>query len=529
MGCVCCGDSGKLQPIDDGCAITRIPIPHDDEHKRLLVRVAIPAEGYQPTVHYDCTHNQVQGIRNRVIGVVPKPTSEGLRLMRKGAHGITRFLLPTSPDDIFALSKRHGGAKGARYAAAADDYLSFGLDKSDSNIKMFIKPERFDPTSKENPDPRAIQFRGAKYCVALAQYLRPIEEQIYQFDAASDGVPRSRNVAKGLNCVARAALLYEKSKNFSNPYYITMDASRFDKHVSVAHLRMEHGVYLSSNPDKGFASLLAKQLINKCYTGSGVCYTTTGRRMSGDMNTAIGNIVIMISMIIAYCRHHLRLLKWDCIDDGDDFIIIIEKEDVSRFCADVSRIFLTFGMEMKVDPPVSGLHEVEFCQSKVIEFSPGGFKFIRDYRKVISHSTSGVRNWTNRTFRDKTINAVGICELVMNLGVPVLQEYALALIRNTSGSKDPMKYATSGMQAKITRELANLGIRDASRIKPKPVQQCARESFEIAYGLSVYEQILLENKFRSWTFSLEAPQLYGVEWDASDWTGSMSTSEVYRL
>jgi len=529
VDCVCCGSAGKLQPIDDGCSLDRVPIIHDDEHKRLLVRVAIPAEGFQPTVHHDCTHNQVQAIRNRVIGVVPKPNSEGLSLMRKGMHAITRSLVPTTEDDIFALSKRHGGAKGARYARAAEEYLSFGLQKSDSNIKTFVKPERFDPTSKENPDPRAIQFRAPKYCVALAKYLRPIEEQVYQFQNASNGVPRSRNVAKGLNSKARAHALMEKAKHFKNPCFITMDASRFDKHVSVAHLRMEHNIYLTCNSCPEFARLLNMQLLNKCFTTRGIKYTVKGRRMSGDMNTAIGNIIIMLIMIFAYCSYHLGLSKWDCLDDGDDFVIIIEREDEIRFCADVSDVFLTMGMEMKVDPPVYDLHDVEFCQSKIIEYCPGGYKFVRNYRKVISNSTSGVRNWGNRTVRNNTINSVGMCELVLNLGIPVLQEYALALLRNTSGSKDPMKYASMGYKAHMSRELANLRVSNIKHVRPTSITSEARASFARAYGMSEGDQIDLEERLRAWSFVLDDPIYHGAEWDVDTWTGTMSYNEIYRL
>lgn len=517
-----------MQPVDTGCTIRHVPIPHDDEHKKLLVRVSIPAEGFQPTVHHDCTHNQVQAIRNRVIGEVPKPNSEGLNLMRLGARAITRNLVPTAEDDIFALSKRHGGAKGARYARAADEYLMTGLLPSDSNIKMFVKPERFDPNSKVNPDPRAIQFRAPKYCVALAQYLRPIEEQIYQFDHASDGVPCTRNVAKGLNSKSRAQLLAEKAKLFDDPCFITMDASRFDKHVSVAHLRTEHGVYLACNRDPVFRRLLKLQLKNKCFTSRGISYVVLGRRMSGDMNTAIGNIVIMLGMIIGYCRYHLKLSKWDCLDDGDDFVIIIEKGDAHRFCADVSEVFLSMGMEMKVDEPVTSLHDVEFCQSKVIEFCPGGYKFVRNYRKVISNGTSGVRNWSNRTVRNNTIHAVGMCELVLGLGIPVLQEYALALIRNTSGPKDIMKYTSEGYKAHMARELASLRVTDIRQVKAQPIQACARASFAQAFGLSEGEQLRLEARFRSWNFSLDDPLFIGDEWDVDTWTGSVSMNEIYR-
>jgi hypothetical protein len=74
-----------------------------------------------------------------------------------------------------------------------------GVNKRDAYVNCFVKPERFDGHAKKDPDPRAIQFRGSKYCVELASYLQPGEHQLYKTRFASKGVPPTRNIAKGLN------------------------------------------------------------------------------------------------------------------------------------------------------------------------------------------------------------------------------------------------------------------------------------------------------------------------------------------
>lgn len=519
-----------LQPLDEGCSIRSIPVPDGDEHKRLLVRVAIPeTDGiFQPTIHYDCIHNQIQSIHNRVCGVVERPTPEGLRVVRLAASAIAATLPETQPDDVYDLARRHGGMKGARYRRAADELTTFGLFPGDSTVKMFVKAERFNPLAKINPDPRAIQFRGAKYCVALAQYLRPIEEHLYQFDKASAGVPRTRNVAKGLNSVARAELLVAKGSAFRSPVYITLDASRFDKHVSEALLKVEHSVYRASNPSEEFAELLRLQLRNRCFSTLGVAYRVRGRRMSGDMNTAIGNVVIMLCMMIAFCDLILGLFRWDCLDDGDDIVVILEEEDVARFRAEVTGAFRTFGMEMKMDEPCRSIHEVEFCQSKVIEYQPFRFKFVRDYRSVLSKATSGVRNWGNVGYRVKVIHAIGTCELILGLGVPVLQAYAQALLRNSSGDRDILRHAPDGLKARALRDARLLGIKDVRHLRPAAIHPVARTTFAEAFGCSESLQLELESFFASWTFDVRSLSLHGLEWEVESWTSAQSTCELYR-
>jgi len=518
-----------LKPIDDGCAIKFVPVFDGNEHKRVLVRQAIPdTDGiYQPTIHYDCGHNQLQAIRNRVIGVVNKPTPQGLAMVRGAARVIAATLPISAPDDIYALANRHGGLKGSRYRAAADELCVGGLHPGDSTVKMFVKAERFDGHTKVNPDPRAIQFRGPKYCVEIAQYLRPVEEHLYQFDHASAGVPRSRNVAKGLNSVDRAELLVEKARHFRCPVFVTCDASRFDMHVSEALLKIEHSVYLAGMPVERFRELLAMQLKNRCYSSIGIKYVVRGRRMSGDMNTAIGNVVLMLAMMMAFCKL-LGLKRWDCLDDGDDIVVILEEGDVCRFQKEIIPVFAGFGMEMKVDAAVRSIHEVEFCQSRIVEFSAGRYKFVRDYRAVMSKATSGVRNWLNPAYRSRTIHAIGTCELVLGLGVPVLQSYALALLRNSRGASDLLHHAPDGLRARTLRDVKLLGLRNLGDLKPQPIQQCARESFAQAFGLDEMEQIRMEKALDSWIFTMDVTQ-HGPEWDVASWTCAQSHNELYRL
>lgn len=401
-----------------------------------------------------------------------------------------------------------------------------GVTKKDATVKMFVKPERFNPEAKRNPDPRAIQFRNPKYCVALAQFLHPIEHHAYEISCASNKVIRSRNVAKGLNSCARAELLIKKSEAFEDPVYLGLDAARFDKHVSKEKLEIEHSVYLRSNPDRMFRQLLSWQLINKCFSNLGLVYKVRGRRMSGDMNTAVGNCVIMLIMLIAIFTIVLKV-KWDCLDDGDDVIVIIERKDLNRVMSRLADLFLSFGMEIKIESVCSDIHEVVFCQSSIIEYRPGKHKFVRDWRKVISNALCGVNHWTNDTYRKRVLQAIGTCELVLNLSVPILQSFACAILRNVSGGRAvDLSLAPDGLQRRTYRDLKALGIAPDS-IEPQPITLSGRSSFATAFGVSIEDQIAIERRLDAWTFQTCGTVVFPAELIEQTWEYFPTMSEVY--
>lgn len=506
----------------------RPPRSDRDPHRRVLVRaLAFEETGcYKPTFHYDCPLNQIRSLEGRVAGIVPHPTEGGLAELYAARDHVRQLMPKTSAAPLHEMPNRYSGMKKQRYLQALADYLSWGIDKTHSYLKFFVKCERFDPQAKVDPDPRAIQFRGARFAVAVAQFLHPIESYIYTSSWGSAGVTKSRNIAKGLNSVARAELLAFKLESFIQPVIVSLDASRFDKHVSQELLRIEHSLYLASNPDPFFAQLLSWQLVNTGFSNLGLKYKVRGRRMSGDMNTAVGNCLIMLLMLIAYALS-IGLSKWDCLDDGDDCLLIVEKEQLGLILSTVKGKFLSYGMVMKIEHVADSLPEVLFCRSHPVEYMPGRWKFVRDYRDVLSKAATGTKHWDSITYRLRVINAVGLCELILGLGVPVLQSFALMLLRNVPAGAYDLDLAPCGMAARANRDLKMLGL-SLKQLKPVPVQWCARESFATAFGLAPEEQIRLERKFADLTF--DAKSTAPPVWEHSGfWDWDQTWGEVVTL
>lgn len=512
----------KPLDIDDGCEVCKYPEDDGNGEKKLLVRAALPSDGefYAPTFHYDNVPNQIRAVTGRVIGKVVKPSHQGIARLTNTCDEWGKSLYKVVQAPLDEMPNLYSGAKRARYLRALDRFNMVGLSTRDAYCNAFVKAERFDGNEKSDPDPRMIQFRGAKYCVELASYLRPGEHQLYKTTWACLGVPPSRNIAKGLNQKDRAMLLLQKMSYFDSPVVVSLDASRFDKHVSKQLLRVEHRLYSWFNNSPRFKWLLSLQLVNKVFTKLGMKYIAEGRRMSGDMNTALGNCVLMLMMVVTYCSW-LQLARYDMLDDGDDVVVIIESNDLEKFRGSVIEHFLDYGMEMKVECVASTLPLVTFCRSNPVNTHDESWKFVRHYRDVVSKALTGIRHWQDPNYRAKAIKAIGMCELSLNLGVPVLQAFAVALLRNSEGVEFDVKYLSDGLRVRWNREFHPAG--------PVVIEDCARVSFESAFGVSWARQVELEEAFSQWTFSNPASLTYwGQEWNP-DWIHMPSNVERHRL
>jgi len=405
--------------------------------------------------------------------------------------------------------KCYTGAKATKYFNAAKfvSEHAANLTAVHARIQLFIKAENTNPCAKMNPPPRAIQFRDIRFGVVLAAYLKPLEHAFYRMRGGrgryARQVPWSRPIGKGHSSTGRARMLREKLAGVKDACVISLDAKQFDKHVSLALLQIEHAFYRWVNHDPDFAHLLQLQLTNRGSSREGVSYKVVGKRMSGDMNTALGNCLLMVLMVTTAMEGHV----YDILDDGDDCLVILPRADLAWALNHLPAAFLTYGFELKVEGfwgtegPGWSMAQVEWCQSNPIEITTNEWRFVRNPIKVLSTALQGSKYFTSIGARAKLINTIGLAELMLNNGVPVLQEYGLALMRN-SGTKAILKIQeTDDLWYRITRELGERNMKQLARVDPSPPTWEARESFEIAFGISPTDQLVWEELLRNWSFT----------------------------
>jgi len=101
--------------------------------------------------------------------------------------------------------------------------------------------------------------------------------------------------------------------------------STFDAHVTIEMLEMTHRFYNSyhRNHNSEIQKYSRMTLINKCQNRNGDRYKIVGTRMSGDVDTSLGNSLINYAILKEAIS--IFKVKGDVIVNGDDSIIFLNE------------------------------------------------------------------------------------------------------------------------------------------------------------------------------------------------------------
>lgn len=507
-------------------------IPRDEglQHERRIGYLAIPdlPVVFKCFAHHDCVHNQLVSFHNRVGGKVPEPTNEGLAMMRAVMKDIATSLPDIIPWDIERVVSSYKGAKRAAAEKALQEYRASGLTEVHSWVSMFIKCEKIRFTdNKVNPDPRAIQHRSPVFALVLARFIKAIEEFLYSIRGTKrNGLPRSRIFGKGLNSKQRGELLADKLECFDKPAVLSVDVSRLDRSAGIKTIGLLHEAFNTMLPDQEFANLLKKTKVNKVTTSRRLKYTIIGNIMSGDSHTSAQGNLYMSSATLAALR---KLgVKHDILCDGDDCLIIIERVDVDRAMLELPGLYLSMGMVVEFEDKIAEtMEEVRWCQSSPV-LVDGRYRFIREPRKVLSGALVGPR-WMqmhSEQSRRALANTIGLGEAILHRGIPVLQEYAMAIIRNAATSRQIKLSHNDSLLYKVRHEIGKSTLGKIPTFTPLPVSDDTRLSFSLAFGISIDEQLSYEEYFRSWEFGFGSLQPQPEPVDVTNWEWVGDTTEL---
>lgn len=457
---------------------------------------------FVPYVHENCICNEYTSLRNRVLGNVPGTTQTGEALLAAEARRLKQELPKTSTMTPEAFVSKYTGRRKTRYQNALDSLKKRPLHiHAESRLSSFVKAEKIDPTAKVNPDPRMIQARNSRFNLSIGVYLRPIEHELYRL-TDSFMLPV---LGKGLNQKQRAEYLKQKMDCFVNPVVYSIDASRFDQHVSEQQLKFEQDIYKHCNSDPYFAKLLSYQIKNRGFTQSGLKYKCRAGRMSGDMQTAVGNCLLMLAMSRAAMRYS-GVSRYSLFVDGDDTLIIFDQTDEAKL--KLKECFLEFGHEIKLENRATRLEHVNWCQSKPVCVD-GQWQFVADWRKVISSASAGTRYWADPKARYDMGYSVGQCLLALYEGVPVFQKFCERLCSKGTINRDIYE---SDMMYKVraTKLASQLG-----QLHGRPVSTSTRLSFQEAFDMTIMEQLALEKRLEQWSIGdglQDVGQELGPDW-----------------
>jgi hypothetical protein len=395
---------------------------------------------------------------------------------------------PTSEEHIIS---RCAGTKRALMLQAQESLETKPLNTSDGAVKMFLKDDKYqrtavvrsflgmEPEEDEYSNPRCIQYRSKRYCLRLATYLHPIEQHVYTLKDSSD----TPIFAKSRNQTQRAQDLFLKWEHFSSPKALLLDHSKFDAHVGVELLMLEHWFYNHCFESDELRFLLDLQLDNKGYTKNGTFYRTIATRMSGDQNTGLGNSIINYAILKSFSDFFN--LEACFYVDGDDSVLIVEDTKLTP----TMEYFKQFGMTTKLDTTTQFEH-VEFCQTRPV-FDGASWRMVRNPYRTLMRTP-----WTVKSFSVKQqpiyLASIGDCEVALGLGLPIGQ-YVGDKLRSFSE-----KRMVTDLHYVANKEY----VRPRRAQVIQPTYEC-RLSYQEAWGISPDEQIEIETCTLSRKVSLE--------------------------
>lgn len=448
-------------------------------------------------VHNSSIVNLVRGLVTRVFlykGVTP---TQPLRNIYERRLSYFRRLLVRGFNSTTPISRQefvgyYRGRKATIYQKAVDDLVNRAISPTDAHIKAFVKAERINFSDKHDPDPRIIQPRDPRYNVEVGRYLRPIEDRLYHQVAVVFG---EDTIFKGYNSQQMAAKFVEKWSRYTKPCGIGLDASRFDQHVSVDALKWEHSIYNRIYNSKELKRLLRWQLVNygRGYTRDGsVKYQVDGRRMSGDMNTGMGNCLLMCAMV--HCYAFEKGIKISLANNGDDCMVVMESSDAHSFTSDLSQWFTEMGFVMKVEKPVYDLERVEFCQTHPINVD-GTWLMVRKCATAIAKDCISLQQIVSPYMLRAYLSAVGLGGLSLSGGVPIFQSFYCSLIRSAERLHHRRRRRKAPVQASYCLDGGLAWLSKGMCRKKSPISQETRYSFWLAFGITPDMQVAIERYY----------------------------------
>lgn len=472
-----------------------------------------------PDIKFGLHRNTIENLRTAVLQRVffvkrngvfvppfhPLSQRHFFHTMRKQLRFLCAVSVPTTPVSNHEFASMYKGRKHVQHMQSADSLSVRPVTRRDANIKCFGKSEKVNLSAKPNAIQRVVSPANDRYLVATGRYIKPVEKPLcHQIDKMFGGV----TVMKGYNPEQIGSFLAKKWSRFKNPVCVGLDAERFDQHISAIALKWEHSVYNSIYKCNHLSTLLKWQLGVKAYgrTSDGwLKYKINGTRTSGCINTSLGNIIIMCSMLHAYVR--ARNVDVEVANNGDDSVVFMEREHLPRFMDGFSHWFQRMGFSMKIEDPVYELEKVQFCQTQPVCVD-GKWRMLRDMPLSFAKDSISIKPLDSESVAKRWIHTVGVGGLTINAGVPIAQEFYDMYIRSAALMNFKKKRRRGRMDPFLSDPSLESGFmfmaHSMEYVGKVAVADSTRLSYQRAFGLNPTVQRGLEDFYKKFTIVYES-------------------------
>lgn len=214
-------------------------------------------------------------------------------------------------------------------------------------------------------------------------------------------------------------------------------------------------------------------------------------RASGDMNTALGNCLLMCALMYGLAKQLGVMVE--IADDGDDCCIICSSSDKDLILERLPSFFLEAGFTAKVEMVTNVFEEIEFCQCHPV-FNGETWVMTRSPIKALSSDLKGVGKWRDVRSLPHLLGVVGTGGAHLTKGIPVLSKFYDTF---PLGTKRPRKARLALESFKETGfGRMTSGMVDGAMWCKRPAYTDptdeARISFYKAFKVSPSDQVLLE-------------------------------------
>jgi hypothetical protein len=346
---------------------------------------------------------------NRLLhgGLKPKlKTEEILKTMIDWyvANGGTKLRVGDNVEPIPDFSNMKG-KKRDQYVRNYENYIA----ESVTIHTTFIKREALPQKKVDSSGARVISMADKKTNIKIMNFFRKLEEIVYSFKYPNVGlIPGTNKTAKHDNNDVQCDSIRRLASQFA--WCLSADAKAFDSSIVGPLAEAEMAFYRWVGLDDN----TVKQLLNTRIVGAishGVL-----QRFSGDMYTAVGNVIIMSSILHKFENYGC---KYYC--NGDDTLVFFDKLDMST---QIVKEFAEYGVTIKGDLIGIGrdnnngdpVYTIPYCQ---MYYQP--YKYTNDPVRTMSRMTNLVGS--NMYYLARTV--CGKCqgqEYLKGLGYILLQD-----------------------------------------------------------------------------------------------------------
>ncbi len=381
-------------------------------------------------------------------------------------------------------------------------------------VLMFIKNERMQSKLHGYKPPRPIQYKACPiYNLTFARFTKPLEKNMYDLR----GIPSlhmidNQLVAKGKNSWARGRVVADVVRRLlagegrwtlfddgddclvfwavgSKVVVVGIDCSAWDARVRVPLIQLRGRIYrhIFRKADKDTLAkldvIIKDQEKSKVRAlDSELKYRVDGNIMSGTMDTAVGTVILMVTLVVESVRQ--AEYKYDV------------------WLSSVKPFFSRLGMKLKLESIVTlssieDVPKIVFCQCHPLRVGRAHtWRMVTDYRRTIA-TLLIQRSWpaTDKA-RKRRMAEVALATLSTVGGVPVLQSFVSRLC-DITGARN-----IGDIRDRSLRFRWNLENRTQVEYG---VDEITRLDFEAAFGLPPAQQIELEGLCHTWDLTWHAP------------------------